>query len=103
MTAYIDTATEWPSAGFASSGAGRGNVWAHLAADTLEELHAFAKRLGLRRRDFNDGDHPHYRLSLSMWGDAQRMGAQQVTRRDLLIRAGHCVGWPDRQQRAGGI
>lgn len=35
----------------------RGRLWAHLVSDTsLEELHAFARRLGLPERAFQ-GDH----------------------------------------------
>ena len=37
MTVYVDDAvTLW-----------RGRRWAHLMADSLEELHAFAARLGI--------------------------------------------------------
>ena len=40
MTVYVDDAvTLW-----------RGRRWAHLMADTVEELHAMAARLGLPRR-----------------------------------------------------
>lgn len=31
----------------------RGDRWSHLLADTAEELHAFAARLGLRRQHFH--------------------------------------------------
>ncbi len=90
MTAYIDNATEWPSAGFASRSLGRGNVWAHMVADTLDELHDFARRLGLKRRHFNDGPHPHYELTLGRWSEARRLGAQQVTRSELVAIARGC-------------
>jgi hypothetical protein len=83
VTAYIDTATEWPSAGIASRSVSRGNVWAHLAADTLAELHAFARELGLTPTDFKAGEHPHYNLTLGMWDEARRLGAEQVNRRRL--------------------
>lgn len=33
----------------------RGKRWSHLTADTLEELHGFAARLGLRREWFQEG------------------------------------------------
>src|SRR3546814_9681417 len=40
MTVYVDDAvTLW-----------RGHRWAHLMADTLDELHDFAARLGIPRR-----------------------------------------------------
>ena len=61
-----------------------------MVADSLDELHAFAKRLGLERRHFQDGDNPHYDLSLGMWGQAVQLGAQQVTRQGLLAIANHC-------------
>jgi len=32
----------------------------HLTADTLDELHAEAARIGLQRRWFQSGRHPHY-------------------------------------------
>ena len=44
MAVYVDDAvTLW-----------RGHRWAHLMADTLDELHAFAARLGLQRGKFQD-------------------------------------------------
>ena len=44
MTVYVDDAvTLW-----------RGRRWAHLMADSLDELHAFAARLGLPRHAFQD-------------------------------------------------
>lgn len=37
---------------------------AHLTADTLDELHAFARKLGLKREWFQDHPrHPHYDLT----------------------------------------
>ncbi len=35
----------------------------HMYADTLEELHAMAQAIGMKREWFqNDADHPHYDL-----------------------------------------
>lgn len=36
----------------------------HLVSDTsLEELHQFARSIGLKRKWFQDGRHPHYDLT----------------------------------------
>lgn len=50
-------------------------LMSHLEADTLEELHEFAGRLGLRRSWFQDRSIPHYDISKSMREKAIRMGA----------------------------
>jgi hypothetical protein len=43
MTVYVDDfRVPW-----------RGDRWSHLIADSAEELHAFAARLGLQRRQFH--------------------------------------------------
>ena len=59
----------------------------HLTADTLAELHAFADRLGLLRRWFqNHRIMPHYDLSGPMRLRAVRLGAVDQTQRDELDR-----------------
>jgi len=41
-----------------------GTAWCHLTADSLDELHAIAKRIGLRRKWFQDhGRVPHYDIT----------------------------------------
>jgi len=52
----------------------------HLLADTLDELHAFAKRLGLKREWFQEGNarYPHYDLTLGKRKLAVRLGATEV-------------------------
>jgi hypothetical protein len=48
----------------------------HLTADTLEELHEFALRLGLRRTYFQDHPrHPHYDITEGRRKLAVRLGA----------------------------
>jgi hypothetical protein len=71
-------------------GARNGNRWCHMMADTIEELHAFAKRIGMRR-DWFQGD--HYDLTPSRRAQALACGAIPVTARDLVkvrqrLRAG---------------
>ena len=71
MAVYVDDAvTLW-----------RGQRWAHLMADTLEELHAFAARLGLPRRAFqNKTSGAHYDVSAPMREQAIALGAVAISR-----------------------
>ena len=55
----------------------------HLTADTVEELHAFARAIGLRRGWFQDHPlHPHYDLTESRRGRALAAGAIFVAARE---------------------
>lgn len=38
----------------------RGMIMSHMMADSLEELHAFAQKIGLKRQWFQDKSAPHY-------------------------------------------
>ncbi len=80
MTVYVDDAvTLW-----------RGQRWAHLMADTLEELHDFAARLGLPRRAFQDKrSGAHYDVSSELRSIALALGAMPISRhRDrALVKA----------------
>jgi len=71
MTVYVDDAvTHW-----------RGQRWAHLMADTLDELHAFAARLGIPRRAFqNKTSGAHYDVTTELREDAIRLGAIAISR-----------------------
>lgn len=72
--------------------------WSHLTADTREELHEFAARLGLRRSYFQDpvvngkplaepgtlhAEMWHYDVTESKRQEAIRLGAVAVSWRDL--------------------
>ena len=61
--------------------------WSHLVADTDEELHAFAARLGMRRAWFQDKPgrphHAHYDLPERARAEAVANGAVEVTWREL--------------------
>lgn len=60
---------------------------AHLLADDLDELHAFAARLGMRRAWFQPGtprSAPHYDLSPARHAHALDLGAELVDRRRLV-------------------
>ena len=71
MSVYVDDAvTTW-----------RGHRWAHLMADTLDELHAFAARLGMPRRAFqNKTSGAHYDITASLREQAVAMGAIPISR-----------------------
>jgi Protein of unknown function (DUF4031) len=72
VTVLVDQAV-WPW---------RGDLWAHLVSDeALDELHAFAEGLGLRRLGFQ-GD--HYDVSRSTRERAIALGAEPVDARDLV-------------------
>ncbi|GAB3258260.1 hypothetical protein GCM10027425_19610 [Alteromonas gracilis] len=63
---------------------GHGRMWSHLASDdSVEELHAFAERLGIPRRGF-EGD--HYDVPEQWYDDVVAAGAVEVTSRELLTR-----------------
>lgn len=68
----------------------RGERWAHLMADTLDELHAMAARLGLPRRAFQHRrSGAHYDVTAALRGRAIGLGALAISRhRDrALVRA----------------
>lgn len=57
----------------------------HMMADTLDELHAMAQKVGLRREWFQgNSDHPHYDLCQSKRRLAISLGAKEITTRQLV-------------------
>lgn len=72
MSAYVDDC-------FVHADWGKWTGGGHLQADTVEELHAFAARLGLKRSWFQtkEGrpDYDHYDLTRSKRDMALRFGA----------------------------
>lgn len=71
LTVYVDDAVQlW-----------RGERWAHLMADTLEELHAMAARLGIPRRAFQDKrSGAHYDVTALQRERAIDFGAVAISR-----------------------
>lgn len=54
----------------------RGKLWCHLVADSLAELHEFAKSIGLKRAWFQyKSIYPHYDVTVSVRDRALRQGA----------------------------
>lgn len=59
---------------------------AHLMASNVTELHAFAKRLGLKREWFQaDRKHPHYDIVPSVHRKALKLGAILMTCREQVL------------------
>lgn len=57
----------------------------HMMADTEEELHAMAARIGLKREWFQPQSSPHYDVSKEKRALAVKYGAKEVNRRELVV------------------
>lgn len=87
---YVDELFTW-KAGYSGKdadqarrvGARNDDRWCHMFADRsdCDELHVFARRVGLRREWFQ-GD--HYDLTPSRRAVAVQLGAKQVTREEAV-------------------
>lgn len=110
MTVYVDDARI--EATVPNGRARHSSRWSHLIADTEEELHEFAQRLGLKREWFQRpkgfGSIPpkpesraaqnwHYDLTAPKRTQAVRMGAVAVTSREMsdIISARHARLYPE--------
>jgi hypothetical protein len=66
----------------------RGNQWCHLVADTVDELHEFAARLGLRPEWFQRKTlYPHYDVTTSVRERALKLGAVAAHKETVVTRA----------------
>jgi hypothetical protein len=83
MTVYIDELKRWAPSSAISIFL---NGSAHLTADTLDELHAFAASIGLRRAWFQDHRVPHYDLTTKHHAAALRAGAVFVPAKEQARR-----------------
>lgn len=78
MTVYVDDMYQYPLGQF-----GRMKM-SHMIADTLDELHEMAKRIGIARRHFQDKHSgPHYDVSMSKRAAAIEEGAIPIELRTL--------------------
>jgi hypothetical protein len=58
-------------------------IMCHMVADTLDELHATASAVGMRRAWFQPSSFPHYDLSLTRRRKALALGAVEIDRREM--------------------
>jgi hypothetical protein len=86
---YTEQTRQWPYA-----------QACHLTADTIEELHAFAFRIGMKRMWFQDHPrHPHYDLTKTRRKLAIRVGAKEIDAREaatIRINAIKPISTPSR-------
>ncbi|HWE79459.1 MAG TPA: DUF4031 domain-containing protein [Pseudolabrys sp.] len=78
MAAYVDEAI-W---------AKHGRKWCHLIADDIDELHRFARKLGLHRSSYQGPPKtasPHYDLTAYERGRAIAYGARRCDRTAVVI------------------
>lgn len=62
-----------------------GRLWCHLTADTQDELHEFAIRLGSRREWFQDKGYKwHYDIPARGLQQALDLGAKLITSREMV-------------------
>lgn len=76
MTVYIDPIRTWPS-----------GKWCHMTADSLDELHTMAAKIGLKRAWFQDHSIPHYDLRPSKRNQACLYGAVAISSEEMVKRA----------------
>lgn len=77
MAVYVDDMYRY------KMGRYRGMKMSHMIADTETELHAMAKKLGVRKWFQDGGSGDHYDICLSKRSEAVKMGAIEVTLRQL--------------------
>jgi len=89
MPVYVDTA-RYPF---------RGYVMCHMTADSLDELHIMADKIGMERRWFQappKASHPHYDIPEHKRAKALAFGARQVCQRTALHYAARLgLEWAD--------
>lgn len=57
---------------------------AHMVADSVEELHEFAAKIGMHREWFQAGSTPHYDVTSTTHAKALNLGAKLIDRTDLV-------------------
>lgn len=64
----------------------KGKQWCHMMADTLEELHDFAKIVGIDPRLFHrSASYPHYDITLEMRILVIAYGAIDADRKTIIM------------------
>jgi hypothetical protein len=63
----------------------RNQFMCHMGADTVEELHAMALRLNIRRSGYQDVPFPHYDINVDARQRAIALGAIEAPKARLFI------------------
>lgn len=89
MTVYVDPPA-WPA---------HGRLWSHLVSDSsYEELHTFARELGIPERGF---DRDHYDVPQERYDEIVAAGAVPASSRELVVRL-HQAGLRRRKRSRRG-
>jgi len=75
-------------------------VFCHMVADSVEELHAMADRIGVARRWFQR-PRPHYDVCLTKRAAAIRAGALEITQRQAAVISSACFELSARGEKGG--
>ena len=75
MSVYVDRLRDW---------GWRLGPSCHLIADDLDELHTFARSIGMKRSWFQTKSGPHYDLTASRRADAVVNGAIELDNREFI-------------------
>lgn len=87
MPIYVDPLMAYAQLPHAEKYFPDGQLLCHLVTDgDLEELHAFAQRIGLRRGWFDAHSIPHYDLTSGKREEAVRAGAFELASTSDLLR-----------------
>jgi hypothetical protein len=81
MPVYVD-----PLFGCIPNARWRWDKACHLFADTIDELHEFAKKVGLKRVWFQPGRLPHYDLTEKRRAKAIQLGVIPLTRKEAVSK-----------------
>lgn len=74
MTVYVDRARH----------AYRRMIMCHMMADTIDELHAMADRIGVSRQHFQPLSSPHYDICQAKRALALKAGAVEASRQQIV-------------------
>lgn len=62
-----------------------GQLWCHMMADSLEELHSFAAYIGVSNKWFHkDASYPHYDITIQTKENALCLGAIKADRKQII-------------------
>ena len=62
----------------------RGMLKCHMLADTLDELHEMAQKIGMQKQWFQPRSSPHYDINQQRRKLAIELGAIEINRRELV-------------------